>query len=425
MNKHVFLYPGNLQLFKDKVLQWAASFDAASYFDSCGYSDPYSAFDTLIAAGVKRQCYLTQAAGAFSELRNFMNEAKGWVPGFMSYDLKNDTENLRSENPDHLKFPELFFFVPEHLILIRGNEVTVHSNNPGQVISSIEKEKPQAALQVFAGHINQRLSREEYVETVNLLKGHISRGDIYEANFCQEFYAEDSFLDPVNAFRKLSKISPVPFLSFFRCYDKFILSASPERFLCRRGNKIISQPIKGTAKRSKDAAADQKLKYDLQHSMKERSENIMIVDLVRNDLTKCAEKGSVNVDELCGIYSFSQVHQMVSTVSCIADPSFHNSDIVKSTFPMGSMTGAPKMRAMELIEHCERTKRGIFSGTIGYFSPDGNFDFNVVIRTLLYNKKERYLSFQTGSAITFDSDPLQEYEECLLKAKAINLCLGM
>ena len=159
------------------------------------------------------------------------------------------------------------------------------------------------------------------------------------------------------------------------------------------------------------------------NSAKDRSENVMVVDLVRNDLSKVCKEGTVRVDELYGIYSFPQVHQMISTVSGELKEEVCFTDILKATFPMGSMTGAPKNKVMHLIEKYEQTKRGIFSGAVGYISPNGDFDFNVVIRSIMYNADTSYLSFQTGSAITFYSDPEKEWEECLLKAEAIKVVL--
>lgn len=162
------------------------------------------------------------------------------------------------------------------------------------------------------------------------------------------------------------------------------------------------------------------LKNDLAKDEKERSENIMIVDLVRNDLSKTAVKGSVKVEELCKVYSFDQVHQMISTVTSQIEENTHPIDVIKSTFPMGSMTGAPKISAMKIIENLEETKRGLYSGAVGYITPRGDFDFNVVIRSILYNHTQKYISFSVGSAITSKSDPLKEYEECLVKAKAMH-----
>jgi para-aminobenzoate synthetase component I len=217
----------------------------------------------------------------------------------------------------------------------------------------------------------------------------------------------------------LNAISPTPFSGFFKLKDRYILSATPERFLCKRGNKLISQPIKGTAKRSADLAEDLRIKAALKVNIKEQSENVMIVDLVRNDLTKSAVKGSVKVDELFGIYSFPQVHQMISTISCELDPTVDLIEAIRNTFPMGSMTGAPKIKAMELIDQYERSKRGVYSGSFGCISPTGDFDFNVIIRSILYNAEEQYLSFQVGGAITYAANAEEEYEECLLKASAI------
>jgi len=217
----------------------------------------------------------------------------------------------------------------------------------------------------------------------------------------------------------LNKLSPTPFANYFKINDHYIISATPERFLSRRGRKLISQPIKGTSSRNSDFIKDTEQKEALYSNEKERAENVMIVDLVRNDLTKSAKQGTVRVEELFGVYSFKQVHQMISTVVCDLDENLSNAKIISNTFPMGSMTGAPKISAMQLAEKYESSKRGVYSGAVGYFAPNADFDFNVVIRTLLYNAKNKYLSFHVGSAITLDSDPEGEYEECLLKGKAI------
>lgn len=415
--------PEDLNLFKQKALQWAASFETACYFDSNGYADPYSAFDILIAAGSTLE--LKENSGdAFHKLGLTLENNKDWLLGFLGYDLKNETERLNSSKPDHLNFPELYFFKPLHLILIKQGEVSICSPDKRKICIEIEKTRPDELKFRFQGSIGSRFSSVEYKETVLKLQEHIRRGDIYEANFCQEFYSESCSINPLSAFIALNSISPTPFATFFKHQGNYIISATPERFLSKRKDKLISQPIKGTVKRGINPDEDERLKQSLKNNIKERSENVMIVDLVRNDLTKCAVPGTVEVEELFGIYSFEQVHQMISTVICRANPKMNNSEIIKSVFPMGSMTGAPKISAMELIEKYERTKRGVFSGAIGYFAPDGDFDFNVVIRTLLYNSEKKYLSFQVGSAITFASDPDKEYEECLVKAEAIRRVLS-
>ncbi len=272
--------------------------------------------------------------------------------------------------------------------------------------------------------IQNRISQENYLTTIKKIQQQILRGDCYELNFCQEFYAENASIDPIAVYHQLTELSPNPFAALYKLNDKYCLCASPERYLKKTGYMVISQPIKGTAKRDLvNKLQDEYSKTSLLNSNKERSENVMVVDLVRNDLSKICEEGTVKVDELFGIYSFPQVHQMISTVSGRLQKDLHWVDAIKATFPMGSMTGAPKKRVMELIEQYEQTKRGLFSGSIGYINPDGDFDFNVVIRSLLYNSTAQYLSFQTGGAITFYSDAAQEYEESLLKAEAIKAVL--
>jgi para-aminobenzoate synthetase component 1 len=242
-------------------------------------------------------------------------------------------------------------------------------------------------------------------------------------NFCQEFFVENLEINPLETYSKLIEISPTPFSVFYKNENKYLISASPERFLKKIGTKIISQPIKGTIKRGENAEIDLQLRTQLECDEKERSENIMIVDLVRNDLSKTAKQASVKVEELCGIYSFKQVHQMISTISSEIDQETHFVDVIKSMFPMGSMTGAPKIEAMKLIEKFEKTKRGLYSGAVGYINPQGDFDFNVVIRSILYNLDKKYLSFSVGSAITAKSIAESEYDECLLKTEAIKKVL--
>ncbi|RZA01351.1 MAG: anthranilate synthase component I family protein [Sphingobacteriaceae bacterium] len=408
-------------IFKKKALIWAASFNAVCYLDSNGFNDPYSKFDTLIAVGVKNSI-VTDTGSAFEALAQFRSNNPGWITGFFGYDLKNEIENLSSSNPDRLQFPDLCFFAPEHLILINGNEVNIVADDADEIFNAIEQQCINTGL---ANNINlqSRLSKEEYITIVNTIKDHITRGDIYVTNFCQEFFA-NATIDPVEVFLHLNEISPNPFGTFFKWEDKYILCASPERFLAKRGSKLISQPIKGTAKRGATEAEDETIKQHLRNHAKELQENVMVVDLVRNDLTRSAKQGTVKTEELFGIQSFSQVHQMVSTVVCELRDDVAPIDAIKNTFPMGSMTGAPKFSCMQLMERYERSKRGVYSGAIGYFSPDDDFDFNVVIRTLLYNQTEKYLSFHAGSAITYHADAEKEYDECLLKAKAIMEVLG-
>jgi para-aminobenzoate synthetase component 1 len=416
-------YTDDTDSFKSKALLWSDSFNTACYFDSNNFSDPYSAFGVYIGAG--KVAELTDSdKSSFVAVEQFLNSNKGYIPGYFSYDLKNEIENLNSENPDNLEFAKIYFFLPKHSILIRNNEISIFSDDADEVWCSINQTiLNQSKEQVSVPKIRGRFNRNEYIQTVREIQKHIQRGDIYEMNFCQEFYSEDVEINPLELFTELNNLSPTPFANYFKIDNQYIISATPERFLSRRGNKLISQPIKGTSSRNSDSTKDRLQKEELLLNEKERAENVMIVDLVRNDLTKSAKPGTVRVEELFGIYSFKQVHQMISTVVCELQENLSNPKIIANTFPMGSMTGAPKIKAMQLADKYERSQRGVYSGAIGYFAPDGDFDFNVVIRTILYNRKQKYLSFHVGSAITLDSDPEKEYEECLLKGKAIRAVL--
>jgi para-aminobenzoate synthetase component I len=409
--------------FKQRALAWASSFDVFCCLDSNYFKDKYSKFDLLLAVGVKKEASACTGS-SFTELEKFHAENPGWVTGFLTYDLKNEIEHLESKNPDHLQFPDLYFFAPEHLIIIHKDKAEIISDDAEQILREINAQFNHINKVSHQITLNSRFKKQEYIDTVVKIKEHISRGDIYVTNFCQEFFAENATIDPLDTFLKLNRVSPNPFAAFFKLRDKYILSASPERFLAKRAEKLISQPIKGTSKRFDEQQADIISKEKLKGHPKELQENVMIVDLVRNDLTKSAKPGTVTTEELFGIYSFKQVHQMISTVTCEITADISIVDAIKNTFPMGSMTGAPKISATQLMEQYERSKRGVYSGAVGYFSPDGDFDFNVVIRTLLYNETNKYLSFQVGSAITYHAEPEKEYEECLLKAQAILEVLG-
>ncbi len=354
-----------------------------------------------------------------------------WQFGFVSYDYKNQIEQqLKSSNIDKIQFAEKHFFSPELLFEITHNQVLLYfdtniynEEQVHQIIDEINQTELSSPTHQNI-KITPRLSKDEYLTKVKALQQHIQLGDIYEVNFCQEFYAEDVEINPLSLYLKLNEKSPTPFSCFVKHKDTYLLSASPERFIQKKGDTIISQPIKGTIKRGTTQQEDEELKQQLQRDQKERSENIMIVDLVRNDLSKIAQKNTVKVDELCGVYTFPQVHQMISTVSAQLKKDIDFNAILKATFPMGSMTGAPKVRAMELIEEYETTKRGLYSGTVGYMDDKCNFDFNVVIRSITYNQKNKYLSYIVGGAITALSNPEKEYEECLLKAKAMKEVLS-
>jgi para-aminobenzoate synthetase component 1 len=414
--------------FKRQLLLWSQQFREVIFMDSNDYPQGYSSYDCLLAVDAFTSIK-TDYHNAFEDLKQYQQITKDWLFGYLSYDLKNDVEQLQSNNFDGLGFPDLFFFQPKKLFLLKGNELEIQYLNMcddevDEDFEEISIQCPVSSVQESQITIQQRISKANYLEKASKILEHIHHGDIYEANFCMEFFAENAAINPIEKFLKLNEISLPPFAVFFKNSNHFLLSASPERYLKKEGELIISQPIKGTAKRFSNPAEDEKSRTQLALDPKERSENIMITDLVRNDLSHTAQKGSVTVSELCEIYSFLQVHQMISTITSKLDGQYTAVDALKTTFPMGSMTGAPKISVMKIIENLEETKRGLYSGAVGYFTPSGDFDFNVVIRSILYNQEKKYVSFSVGSAITSQSIPEKEYEECLLKAKAMREVLS-
>ena len=410
--------------FKQRAFDWASNNEVACYLDSNSYQGiTGSEHDCLLAVGVASELVITSELGAFDALKSFVDEKKDWLFGYLSYDLKNEVEpRLTSKNFDGIGFPTLHFFQPEIVIEISQNQATIHSLNqqPQLVFEKINHFTPPSFLIPHPSSlVRPRISRSDYLDTVQTIRQHILRGDIYEMNFCQEFFAENYLLDAPATFRKLNELGKAPFSTYYRLNDRYLLCASPERFLKKLGQTLLSQPIKGTMRRGRTAKEDAVLRQQLQQSPKDRSENVMIVDLVRNDLARSCRAGSVQVEELFGVYQFEQVFQLISTVSGELEVGVHPMDAIRRAFPMGSMTGAPKVRSMELIELYEKTKRGLYSGAVGFFTPQGDFDFNVVIRSILYNAADRYLSFQAGGAIVYDSVPELEYDECLLKAQGM------
>jgi para-aminobenzoate synthetase component 1 len=419
----------NSKDLKQKLLSWSQQFETALWLDSNNYQQQYANFDSALAVE-EFTSIKTDYTHAFDKLKEYQTITKDYIFGYISYDVKNDVEHLSSHNFDGLDFADLYFFQPQKLIFIKGKNIEFH------YLKMVDDEIEGDFKTIFNANIADipseknekikiklRIHKDEYYSKVNKVLAHIKRGDIYEANFCQEFYAENSTINPVEVYKHLNEISEPPFASFLKMDHQYALCASPERYLKKQGSKIISQPIKGTAKRLISKIDDAKIASDLVRDEKERAENVMIVDLVRNDLSKTAKRGAVKVEELCKVYSFKQVHQMISTVVSEIDTNIHPIETLRSTFPMGSMTGAPKFSAMKIIENLEETKRGLYSGTIGYFTPENDFDFNVVIRSILYNEEKKYISYSVGGAITVKSDVEKEYEECLLKAKAMKYVL--
>jgi para-aminobenzoate synthetase component 1 len=401
--------------FENSLLYWASQFPYCAWFNPNGWQKDYpkGSFPKMLAVATQKESY------SFLEVV----DAQKWLIGYLGYDLKNQLENLTSQNPYFLDFDDFLCFEPQFLFIwLDDYTLEVHTQEPllQDSVLQVNPLPPQTVL----GELQSRVSFEQYCKQVEKIKQHIVEGDVYELNYCIEFFAENTQIDPLQTYLSLCQHSPMPFSVFLKSNHLYALCASPERFLKKTGNQLISQPIKGTIPRGQTPQEDALQKEKLRHNEKEMAENMMIVDLVRNDLARGATIGSTQVTEMFGIYTFRQLHQMISTIEAQLHPQKSIADILRYTFPMGSMTGAPKIKAMELIEYYENTRRGLFSGAIGFINPEGDFDLNVVIRTIFYDAQKKYLSFQVGSAITYDAVAEQEYQECLLKARAIKEVLG-
>ena len=437
--------------FRWQALAWATAHQAHEggfvlFLTNNGIAYPNDPFPNRLFVGAKRVISFPAGGGvnteergntqrarsfsglpdAFQTLYDAHREKPSYLVGYFGYDLKNQFEDLTSRHPNRLGFPDVYFVEPEWVIDVEENgTVVVRGDGDGRGLVEVIAGYPHrdSPHRRSGEGIHCRVTTDEYIATVQQIQQHILAGDVYELNYCIEFFAESVQLDPLATYQALNERSPMPFSSFLKVADRYVMGASPERFLRKQGQQILSQPIKGTIRRGQTPTEDALLRDQLLNSEKERAENLMIVDLVRNDLARSARTGSVRVDELFGIYGFKQVYQMISTVSATLREGLSWADVLRHAFPMGSMTGAPKIRAMQLIDELESSRRGVYSGAIGFVTPEGDFDFNVVIRSLLYNARSQCASFSVGSAITYDADPTQEWAECLLKARAIRAVL--
>ncbi|WP_421830688.1 anthranilate synthase component I family protein [Larkinella sp.] len=419
-----------VDFWQKKALSWAMSqFDHVVLFNNnqaslSNVALPFPGFPNRLAAGVYQPVAFQPDTDPFQTLFRHHQQHPDFLIGYFGYDLKNRIEPLVSRHEDTLGFPEIYFFQPLHLIDFDDEHLTVRSwGNPDAVIDAIladsTKTSPEPSKNKLGNPVQSRVSPDAYRQTVRQIQQDIIDGTVYELNYCIEFFIENTEIDPLKLYGDLTKRSPMPFSHFQRIRNQYVIGASPERFLKKEGPRLISQPIKGTIRRGTTPDEDAQLRQQLRSSEKEQAENLMIVDLVRNDLARSAETGSVQVDELFGIYPFQQLFQMISTVSATIRNDLPFTEAIRYAFPMGSMTGAPKIRAMELIDQYEASRRGLYSGAAGFITPEGDFDFNVMIRSIFYNADTGTVSFSVGSAITYDADPQQEYEECLLKAEAM------
>ena len=404
--------------FKMKMLNWANRFNIFCLLDNNHYAFEEASFEYILGVGCVR-AYTFNGDNDLEGLQAFYDQNPSWLFGHLGYNA--DGNSYKKNIQIDINFGDGFFFEPETIIKLSVNKIEIlKTNKTAEVIlAEIENTEIFSFEKSILLNIKPAIDKAQYITAIKKIQEHIKRGDCYEVNFCQYFAVENAVLNPIKIYNKLIELSPAPFGALYKLNDNYCLCASPERFLQKKGNQLISQPIKGTSKRDVDPVKDAANKKYLTTSAKEKSENVMVVDLVRNDMSMVCEKGSVSVKELFAVYSFPQVHQMISTIKGTLAAGRNFTEAIKACFPMGSMTGAPKKRVMEIIEAYEFSPRGLFSGSIGYITPDGDFDFNVVIRSVFYNEIYKEVSFFAGSGITFYSNPEEEYEECLLKAEAI------
>lgn len=415
------------RLFKQKMLSWIESFSIFCFMDSNEYKNIAGSYDFIAAAG--SVCTWNDDAHDRSGLQQFIQSKKDWLFGHFNFEWQHPVLGIEIINHDISGFQPVTLFQPLHIIHCQGDFITISSltTEPAQLYEAIlhlsvadNKGEPNASIKLQAA-----VNREKYLKQVEALRKHIHRGDCYEINYCIEFLSLANKIAPVAVYKKLCELSPAPMSCLYRNADAWLICSSPERFITKKNDTVFSQPIKGTIQRNPvDQHQDERLKEQLQNSSKDQVENVMIVDLVRNDLSRFCLAGSVQVQELFGLYSFPHLHQLISTITGRVDKEIAFEDVIKACFPMGSMTGAPKRKVLELIHQYESGCRGIFSGTVGYISPENNFDWNVVIRSIMYNESTGYVGYKVGSGITFYSNPEQEYEECMLKAYAMQKVLS-
>lgn len=393
-----------------QMLVWGAiHFRFYGYFHANGIDYPQGAFEQVFYGG-------NQAVS----LENLADlPADRPKIGILSYDQKNNYERLNSRNIPWIDCPDSRFFSPEVTIRFTADSAEITGKDPERIAAAIASTRLRTTDSPEGFSLHSSHDQESYTRLFTNIQNHILEGDIYELNFCMDFHGKLPVCEPERVYLELCAQSPMPFSALFKADDLYLCAASPERFLKKQGNLLLSQPIKGSVKRGNSPEEDAFLKKKLAESEKERAENLMIVDLMRNDLSRVAETGSVTVNELFGIYAFQRITQMISTVSCRLRQEVSFEEIVSKTFPMGSMTGAPKVRSMELIEAYESFKRSWFSGALGYINPSGDFDFCVVIRSIVINQADRSFYFGVGSAITLDANATEEYQECQLKAAPI------
>lgn len=403
-----------------KVLRWAAQFPyACALVNASPSHDRYGRYRWLV--GVRQS-----APPAIADL-HAMATVPGWWLGGLGYGLKAGLyPQCPNTRPLMVAFPPVAMFPPEVLLALPlgGNDVRVWAANPAAVWAAVQREQPGRVWATKKlGPWTSNFSEAGYMAAVEQVRAFIREGETYELNLSQEFTAEGTLPEPIVTFERLLAAQPVPQAGLLKWQNTWLLGGSPERLLQHQAGRLRTQPIKGTAQRLTDPAQDQATARRLQESPKERAENVMIVDLARNDLNRSCVPGSVVAESLFELQAYRTVHQMVSTVVGHRRPEVPPLQALAHVFPAGSMTGAPKLRTMQLIEALEPTARGLYAGSLGYIAPGGDFDFNVIIRSLALDTTQKTLSYHVGGAVTYGSDPAAEYAETLLKATALRAVL--
>lgn len=409
--KSIFIFSRqDLDTIKVKVLLYIAKSDTFTFLDNNQYAIAPNRYELLAGTGC-RTGYTYQD----------LSLVRDWIFGNLPFEF--DPKVTGNEVPAH--HPE-YFYTPDMVIYIPAGQnclVVEAYSDPDSIIQDIiaipDKETDLEYAMPHSAHILSLIDQETYIERIEQIREDIFQGKYYELNYCIPFYVRDITIDPVVLFHQQNRLNPAPMAALHKHKNEYLICTSPERFIYKNKQLILSQPIKGTAPRGDTPQEQAENKAALSRSEKDKSENVMIVDLTRNDLARCCETASVTVPELFGVYEFPFVYQMISTIQGTLKEGMHFQDVLQCTFPMGSMTGAPKATVIDHIQKYEPEARGLYSGTVFYINPDGDYDSNVVIRSIVYCPRGKSLSFKVGGAITYDSTALQEWEEIQWKAASM------
>ena len=423
VKKHAYLDPFGVFLWlKEKGYPVTVFLDSACV-------NPKTGRYSIICIGVERELSLKGDKALFDKLKGFYSDLKEkyLVPrlpfgiyGYLSYDANRFIENVPSPCLDDISMPDVHFILPHQTLIFDNLSKKCFQVTFGDFVDfSTASPKGKGFSSKF---LRSNMDKDYFVWAVERIKDYIAAGDTFQVNFSQRFDVSFSG-SKVELYAKLRSLNPSPFSFYFELGDFAAVSCSPERLLRVNDGLAETRPIAGTRRRGRNEREDYFLERELMLSEKERAEHVMLVDLERNDLGRVCEYGTVEVDELMVVEKYSHVIHIVSNVVGKLKRDVSPIDAIKALFPGGTITGAPKVRTMEIIAELEPTRRGLYTGSVGYIGFNGNLDLNIVIRTLLF--KENLGMLQVGAGIVWDSDPLKEYEETLHKGRALLESLGI